>query len=160
RISQLLYQAHWIAVVAIADVSTTGIHLDAAWHSIPERLITFGLVAALLYVSSNFVRHDALPWKDAFVILYRWAGTGLIDLLIGLQAWFGSPRRDWLIGVLWTALALVLSGVGQLLKRSEFKWQAFTLVLMSFCAALALNFEATQVFHGLTYRLISVTLVA
>ncbi|HEY6972181.1 MAG TPA: DUF2339 domain-containing protein, partial [Candidatus Angelobacter sp.] len=161
RISTLLYQAHWIALVAIAEVSITGFHLDAAWHSIPQRLITFGLVAALLYVSSNFVHQETLPWAgEAFVFFYRWAGSGLLALLIWMQLSLSVPRREWLIAVLWTALALALSAAGQLLKRSEFKWQAFTLAMMSFLGALYLNFDATQEFHGLTYRLISVTLVA
>ena len=161
RISPLLYQAHWIAIVAIADVSIIGFHLDAAWHSIPQRLITFGLVAGLLYVSSNLVRQPALPWnEEIFVILYRWAASGLLALLIWMQFSLSVPRREWLIAVLWTALALALSAAGQLLKRSEFKWQAFTLAMMSFLSALYLNFDATQEFHGITYRLLSVTLVA
>ncbi len=160
RISQLAYQAHWIALVAIADVSITAIHLDAAWHSIPERLITFGLVAGLLYVSSNFVRMEQPENQEIPLLLYRWAGTGLIALAIWMQVWYSPIRRDWLIAMLWTALALVLAGVAQLLKRSEFKWQAFTLAMMSFCSALAVNFGYGDQFHHLSYRLISVTLVA
>ncbi|HLJ28425.1 MAG TPA: DUF2339 domain-containing protein, partial [Candidatus Angelobacter sp.] len=160
RISQLAYQAHWIALVAIADVSITAIHLDVAWHSIPERLITFGLVAGLLYLSSNFVRMEQPENQEIPVVLYRWAGTGLIALAIWMQVWYAPIRRDWLIAMLWTALALVLAGVAQLLKRSEFKWQAFTLAMMSFCSTLAVNFGYGEQFHHLSYRLISVTLVS
>lgn len=160
RIAELTYQAHWIAVVAIAEVSITGIHLDAAWHSLPERLITFGLVAALLYLSSNFVRADVPTDDEIPVVLYRWAGTGLIALAIWMQISYAPVRRDWLIAMLWTAFALVLSGVAQLRKRNEFKWQAFVLGMMSFCCALAVNFGFSDQFHHLSYRLISVTLVA
>jgi hypothetical protein len=167
-IKELRCQAHWIAALSVIDVSIVGVHLDAAWNSIPERLITFGLVSALLYVGSRLVRVEGLispPGQPAWlpevsVILYRWAATGLIALLIWLQIWFGEVRRDWLIAVLWTALALVLSGVAQLFKRSEFKWQAFVLAMMSFCSALTLNFNFAQQFHHLSYRLISVSLVA
>lgn len=160
RISQLTYQAHWIAVVAIAEASITGIHLDAAWHSLPERLITFGLVAALLYLSSNFVRLSAVSDQEFTTVLYRWAGSGLITLAIWMQIRYAPVRRDWLIAMLWTAFALVISGVAQLRKRSEFQWQAFVLGMMSFCCALAVNFGYSGQFHHISYRLISVTLVA
>ena len=161
RVSPLLYQAHWIAVLAIADVSITGIHLDAFWHSIPERAITFGLVAGLLYLTSNFVLMDAVSARpELFIELYRWAGTGLIALAIWMQIWYAPVRRDWLVAVLWTALALSLAAVGQFIKRTEFRWQAFTLAVMSFLCAMIVNFDFSNQFHHLSYRLISVTLVA
>jgi hypothetical protein len=159
-IPQLIYQAHWIAAVAVLDVSVHAVHLDAPWHSIPQRLISFGFVAGFLYWSSSFVRVDRSQNQEIPVLLYRWAGTGLIALAIWMQIWAAPVRRDWLIAVLWISFALVLSGVAQLLKRNEFRWQAFTLVLMSFCCALVVNFDFTELFHGLSYRLISVTLVA
>src|SRR5215510_13789413 len=158
-IYELLAQSVWIGAVAIADVSIIGTHLDASWHSIPERLLTFPAVAALLYFSSGFVRFDREWDNQLFTILYRWAGTGLITLMIWLQTWFAVPRRDWLIAVLWTALALTLSGVAHLINRNEFKWQALVLAIMSFLCALVVNFDFVGDFHHLSYRLISVTLV-
>ncbi len=165
RIWELGFQAHWIAVVAVIDASINAVHLDAAWHSIPERLLTLGTVAALLYISSNFVRLDQpgvrQVWRQEIpLVLYRWAGTGLIALAIWMQVWFAPVRRDWLIAMLWTAFALVLSAVALLRKRNEFRWQAFVLAMMSFFCALAVNFSFSGQFHGLSYRLISVTLVA
>jgi len=115
-------------------------------------------VAALLYLSSNFVRMQWQSEEQVFLVLYRWAGSGLLAGLIWLQISLSRPL--WLIAVLWTALGLALAGIGHLLKRNEFKWQGFVLAMMSFVAALALNFGAEQEFHRLTYRLISVTLVA
>src|SRR5215468_6211138 len=160
EIYELLAQSIWIAAVAVADVSIIGTHLDASWHSIPERLLTFPAVAALLYFSSRFVRFDREWDNQLFTVLYRWAGTGLITLMIWLQTWFAIPRRDWLIAVLWTALALTLSGVAHLINRNEFKWQACVLAIMSFLCALVVNFDFVGDFHHLSYRLISVTLVA
>ena len=90
------------------------------------------------------------------VVLYRWAGTAMIALLVWLQ----MPPRYWLIAVLWTALGLTLCAVAHLLKRNEFRWQAFILALMSFFSAFAFNFEVAGDFHHVSYRLISVTLVA
>lgn len=166
RITELRFQAHWIAAVSVLDVCITGIHLDASWHSIPERLITFSLVAALLYLSAVLIRDDApstetrLALSEISVVVYRWFATGLITLLIWLQVWFSPVRRDWRISVLWTAFALALAGVAQWSKRKEFNWQAFVLAMMSFGCTLAVNFGYDEQFHHLSYRLISVCLVA
>lgn len=167
RIRELPFQAHWIAAVAVLDVSIIGVHLDAAWHSIPERLITFSLVSALLYLSSVFVYAGESSvgatrpkFAEVFAVLYRWAATGLIALVIWYQIWFAPVRRDWRISLLWIALALAVSAVGEFFKRNEFKWQAFVLAIMSFVCTLAVNFGYSEQFHHLSYRLISVSLVA
>src|SRR5205085_2209254 len=112
-ISEMVYQAHWIAVVAMADVSIRGLTLNTAWHSNPQRIITFGLVAGLLYLSSRFVRLAESSGRELMAVLYRWAGTAMIALLVWLQ----MPPRYWLIAVLWTALGLALCAVAHLLQR-------------------------------------------
>src|SRR5262249_54130045 len=54
----------------------------------------------------------------------------------------------------------VLSVAAQALKRSDFRWQAFVLVLLSAVHALLFNFDLTDKFHSVSYRLISVSVVA
>jgi Predicted membrane protein (DUF2339) len=153
-ISELVYQAHWIAVVAFAQAISTGRTLDAVWHGVPERILTFVPIAALFYLSSRFVRLSKTRMETLFASVYAWAATALLAILI----WFQSP--DWSMPVLWIALALGLSLFGGALKRVDFKWQAFTLVLLAFGRAVAVNFDLISTFHHLTYRLISVSLIA
>jgi hypothetical protein len=153
-IADLVYQAHWIAVVAIVDVTINGLSLSTPWHGIPERILTFGAVATLLYCSSRFVRLSQTQVKDVLYMVYRWAASGLVTVLIWKQA------ENWLSAVLWIGFALVLSIVTQALKANEFKWQAFVLAMLAFCRALLVNFDAGGAFHGVSYRLISITLIA
>ncbi len=153
-ISELVYQAHWIAVVAFAQAIATGRTLDVMWHGVPERILTFVPIAALFYLSSRFVRLSKTRMETLFASVYAWAATALLAILI----WFQSP--DWSMPVLWIALALALSLFGGALKRVDLKWQAFTLVLLAFGRAVAVNFDLISTFHHLTYRLISVSLIA
>jgi hypothetical protein len=155
-IPDLIYQAHWIATVAVFDVCITAVGLTPTWRNVPERFLTLAPVAALLYLSSYFVEWtESLHSKGASAV-YRWAGTGLIALLIGLQ----TQAQPWLTAVLWTALGLAVAVTGQLLKRDEFKWQAFVLTLFSCGWAFLVNFQAAGAFHGVSYRFISVSLIA
>jgi len=153
-IADTVYQAHWIALVAVIDVSSRGLTLESVWHGIPERILTFGAVAGLLYCSSRFVRLSQTLEKDIIAVTYRWAATGLITLLIGAQA------PEWLTAVLWIGLALILANIAQIFAADEFKWQAFVLAMLGFGRALQVNFAVAGAFHGVSYRLISVILVA
>jgi thiol:disulfide interchange protein DsbD len=101
-IDELVYQAHWIAVVAIVQVIVIGRTLEAHWLGVPERIWTFGSVAALLYVSSRFVRLSNTGAKAVFAAGYGWAATSLLAIMI----WFQSP--DWSMTLLWLGLGLAL----------------------------------------------------
>src|SRR5258708_4028679 len=154
-IDELVYQAHWISVIAIVQVIVTGRTLEAHWFGVPERIWTFGSVAALLYVSSRFVRLSNSGSKAAFAAGYGWAATSLLTIMI----WFQSP--DWSMTLLWLGLGLALSLVAETFQRTDFKWQAFALALLSFGRAVVVNFDLTNIFFlHLTYRLISVSATA
>jgi hypothetical protein len=154
KIPDTVYQAHWIAVVAMIDATIHGLSLETIWRGVPERILTFGAVAALLYLGSRFVRLSQILENEFSSVLYRWAASGLITVLI----WKQTP--DWLSAVLWIGFALTLSMAAEILKANEFKWQAFVLVMLAFCRALVVNFTVDGAFHGVSYRLISVILIA
>src|ERR1051325_3383446 len=153
-IGDLIYQAHWIAVVACVQTIVTGQTLETAWHGVPGRVLMFAPVAGLLYVSSRYVRLSETSNKELCFPAYSWAATTLLAVLI----WFQSPV--WCMGLFWIGLGLTLSLVGDVLKRGELKWQGFALVLISVAPSLDVSFAPTTLFHHLTYRLISVSLTA
>lgn len=156
RISQTIYQSHWIALVTCADVCINGLALKKTlWHGFPEIILTFGSVAALFYLSSRFVRLSESSGREVVSVLYKWAATTLLTILI----WYWAP--DWLVAVYWAVLALVLAFVAQWQKRSEFNWQALALALLACGYALGVNLQLTdQPVKGLSHRLISMTLIA
>jgi len=152
--SELVYQAHWVAVVAFAQAIVTGRTVETAWHGVPERILTFVPVAGLLYLSSRYVRLSRTNSDGVFAAIYACAATTLLTVLI----WFQSP--DWSMTLLWIGLAIVLSLAGDALKRVDLKWQALALVLISFGRSIVVNFDLTATFHHLSYRLIAVSLTA
>jgi hypothetical protein len=152
--AELIYQGHAIAAVAVVQVIITGSGLESAWHSVPERVLTFVPVAGLLYLSSRFVRLSETFSKAVFAALYAWAATGLLSALI----WF--QFKDWKVAVLWVGLGLALTLFAETLKRTDLKWQAFVLVLLAAARALFVNFALNTSFHQVSMRLISVSLVA
>jgi hypothetical protein len=153
-IGEMIYEAHWVAVVAIIQVIVADRALETKWFGVPERVLAFGSVAALLYLSSRFVRLSETQGSALFSGAYAWAGTSLLTLLI----WFHAA--SWIVGVAWILLALALALAGQALKRSDLKWQAFALVLISSIRALVINMNLTATWPHLTYRLVSVGVIA
>jgi hypothetical protein len=153
-ISEMVYEAHWVAAVAFLQVIASESSLEGSWKHVPQRVLAFASVAALLYLSSRFVRLSDTAGKAVFSAAYAWAATSLLTLLIWFQA------MDWAVAVLWIGLALALSLAAQVLKRNDFRWQAFVLVLLAAVRALWSNFELTESFHSISYRLISVSVIA
>jgi len=153
-ISEMVYEGHWVAPVAFLQVIANDSSLEGSWMRVPQRVLAFGSVAALLYLSSRFVRLSDTAGKAVFFAGYAWGATSLLALLV----WFQAP--NWAIAVCWIGLALALSVAAQVLKRNDFRWQAFVLVLLAAVRALFSNFELTETFHSISYRLISVTVIA
>jgi len=159
RIAPMIYQSHWIAAVAFADVCITGWGLKkAVWHGIPELIVTFVPVAGLIYLSSRFVRLSETRANGLTSVLYKWGATALLTLLIFYRA------PDWLVAVGWALLALSLALVAQWLERSEFRWQALSLGLLASAYGLLVNLQLNgpqhQVSKGLSQRLVSMTVIA
>jgi hypothetical protein len=155
-ISEMVYEAHWIGAVAFIQVVVSDSGVQGNWLGIPQRVLCFTAVAALLYLSSRFVRLSDTFGAESFAAGYAWAGTSLLTLLI----WFQYQTTPWAVAMLWIALGLALSAVGEIRKRTDLKWQAFALVLLSFVRALAVNFDGTATFHSIRLSVISVSLIA
>jgi Predicted membrane protein (DUF2339) len=161
-IAEMTYEAHWIAAVAFVQVLVADRSLETAWHGMPQRVLAFASVATLLYLSSRFVRLSETQGNVIFAGGYAWTATSLVTLLIWYQA------APWAVAVLWIVLGLALSFIGQTLKRTDLKWQAFGLVLLSTARALIINMNMPAPLSGdpaatlshVTYRLLSIVLIA
>jgi hypothetical protein len=163
-ISEMTYEGHWIAAVAFLQAVVADGSIEAVWLGLPQRVVAFASVAALFYLSSRFVRLSVTLNKAAFSAGYAWSATALLALLV----WFQFQVAKWPIAVLWVALALALSLAGQFWKRTDLKWQASALVLLSCVQALVVNMGLVAVlsdkpgtvgFH-ISYRFLSIGLAA
>jgi hypothetical protein len=153
-IAEMIYEAHWIAALAFVQVVAADRSLETAWFRLPQRVLAFASVAALLYLSSRYVRLSETHGQAIFAGAYAWGATSLITLLIWYQA------APWAVAVLWIVLGLALSVVGQALKRTDLKWQAFVLVMLSTVRGLMINMNLAASWSHMTYRLISISLIA
>jgi hypothetical protein len=151
-IADLIYQAHWIAVVAVYQVMIAARTSELAWHGIPERVLTFVPVAALLYLSSHDIRLSETKAKAIFAAGYTWAASALLTVLIGYEM-----PKPW-TATAWIALALLLATAARFLKDRAFLWQTHALSLLAACWTLYNSF-APQ-YRGTNIQLISVACTA
>jgi hypothetical protein len=161
-IAEMTYEAHWIAAAAFIQVVAADRSVETAWLGLPQRVLAFASVAALLYLSSRFVRLSETLNKAAFSAGYAWSATALLALLI----WYQYQAAKWPVAILWVVLGVALSLAGQLWKRTDLKWQAFALVLISCVEALAVNMnmgaaisdKPGTIGFNVSYRLLSIGL--
>ena len=153
-ISELVYQAHGVAVIAVAQVSIIGGTQAGQWQHIPLRILMFTPVAALLYLSSRFVRLSQTVFNGIIAILYAAAATAMFTLLV----WFQAPA--WSVAIGWLLLGLAVCAAAHQFNRADLKWHPLFLVLLAGVRALAVNFSLTGSTHHVTYRLITVSLTA
>ncbi|MGB8729693.1 MAG: DUF2339 domain-containing protein [Candidatus Sulfotelmatobacter sp.] len=125
--------------------------------------IVFVVAAAVFYANAHWVLRR---WSDLFVrefdrrVMQRLSYAAAVMLLIA--AWMAFPE-SW-TAVAWCALGLGLALAGRRLGSSEpwreLGYQANFLALVSVLRVLAINLGATDKYHGLTLRLLTITLVA
>jgi Predicted membrane protein (DUF2339) len=151
-IGDLIYQAHWISVAAVAQTIVTGRTLEITWNGVPGRVLTFVPVAGLLYLSSRYVRLSETNYKTLFAGGYTWAASSLLVILIGYQ----TPE-PW-IAVAWIGLALLLAGAARFWNDRALLWQTHVLSLLAAGWTLYASF-ASQ-YRGSSVQLISVALTA
>jgi len=121
--------------------------------------IVFVVAGAVFYANAHWVLRR---WADLFTrepdrrVMQRLSYAAAVMLLIA--AWIAFPE-SW-TAVAWCTLGLGLSLAGQRLGFPELGYQASFLGLASVIRVLAINLEATDKYHGLTLRLVTVALVS
>ena len=137
------------------------------------RAIVFVVAAAVFYANAHWVLRR---WADLFTrpiawpvdqrVMQRLSYVGALMLLIA--AWIAFPES-------WTAVAWCAVGMGLTLAQRRFnslvpssqettypelRYQAYFLALVSVFRAWMINLEAAERYHGLTVRLLTITLVS
>ena len=151
-IRELVYQAHWVLVVAFMQTISIGAELETVWNKIPERILVFAPVAGLIYLSSRYVRLSKTFYNAFFAAGYTWAATTLLAILIWLQA-----PQPW-IALAWTSLAVLLGTTARLWKVRYLLWQTHALSLLAAGWTLYAGFDPQ--YRGSRVQLLSVGLTA
>jgi len=121
--------------------------------------VLFVMAGLIFYLNAHWV----LPrWKELFTaefdrtVMQRLSYAGMVMLLIA--AWTAFPQA-W-TAVAWCVLALLLILAVARLSAKDLRYQAVFLTTISVVRVLVINLSATDKFHGLTLRLITIAIVA
>ena len=121
--------------------------------------IVFVVAAAVFYLSAHWVLRR---WPDLFKnefdarVMQRLSYAAMI--MIGIAAWMAFPE-SW-TAVAWCVLTLGLAIAARRMQTLDLTYQAIFLAAISTIRVLSINFEDTHKFHGVSLRLITVSLFA
>jgi hypothetical protein len=153
--NQIAWQANAVAGAALVRCYLYNFTLrQMLFASISLRLVTVAIVAAGLYF---LARHATAPGSERsrpITYLHTTAATALLALL----AWYEAPG-GWL-AVVWAVFALVLAMVDRRFELEELAWQAHALAALAMFRSVTVNLYVTETWHGISVRLLSLSIVA
>jgi uncharacterized membrane protein len=121
--------------------------------------IVFVVAAAVFYANAHWVLRR---WADLFTnefdrrVMQRLSYVACVMILAA--AWIAFPESWTAVG--WCSVGLVLAIAGRRLAAPEFAYQAVFLAACSVIRVLAINLQATDKYHGVTLRLVTILLVS
>ena len=150
----LVWHAHALSALAVLATLTTDPDGAKQWHNIP--LHAFGalpVVAGLYWIAHRTRASDEIHarWAQA---LYKWTGSGLMAWVL-----FEAVPSPW-ITVAWALFAVVLVLFDRAYDDRDLRWQAHAVSALTMLRAVGINLYATEQWHGVSVRLLSLTVVA
>jgi hypothetical protein len=121
------------------------------------RLITFCLMAALLYLCAYFSGPRDSAYAGLFSALHTWAGS----ILMGILA-FKEISSPW-IAVSWALFAFLLLVIGDRVKRIQLHLQAYIFSVCCMFQIFTVNLNASEPFRwlpGVSVRFVTLAVVA
>jgi Predicted membrane protein (DUF2339) len=152
----LSWQAHMIVLAGFLRTLIFNIEATQQYGHFTLRLVTFTLMAALLYLCAYFSGPRDSAWGRLFSALHTFAGSLMLAVLAFLEV--ASP---W-IAVSWALFAFLLLVIGDRVRRKELHVQAYILSVLNLFQLFNVNIHATQPFHlfpTVSVRLVTMSLV-
>jgi len=155
RYGPLAWHADVVALCAILRAFTFNYALaQPYWSGISLRMVTVVLVAAGLYLIARKPMQQGAAYFQASAYGHSAAATALLALLARYEA-----PGVWLAAV-WAVFALVLALVDWRFKLDELRWQVHALAALTLWQSVTVNLYVTETWHGMSVRLLSLTIVA
>jgi hypothetical protein len=156
NLPHLGFQEHLFAIAAIARTFDYNYHLRTYYGNFSVRIITVSIVAAGLYGISRKATAPNAPYRLASAYLHTTAATSLLALLMWYEVSTGS---GWL-AAFWALFAFVLAAIDRRFKLDDLRWQAHALAALTMIRSVAINMYVADTWHGLSVRLLSLSIVA
>ena len=161
-LAELFYQANVLSAAAIGRVIFINLYETANLGQFSLRFVTVSLVAVLLYLTAHWSWESGKPaqpstWSRVANAGYTWTASILLAVLV----WYELHETHYaVIAVIWAAGGLLLAWLGRKLGKSDLIYQANAAALAAVTRVWLVNYDAAEVYHHFTLRLITVTTVA
>jgi hypothetical protein len=155
NIPHLGFQEHLFAMAAVVRTFDFNYHVEGHYGHFSIRLITVSLVAAGLYAISRKATLAGAPYAKAMAYLHTTAATSLLALLM----WYEVTIPGWL-AAFWAIFAFVLTLIDRRFKLDDLRWQAHGLAALTLIRSVGVNLYDQDTWHGLSVRLLSLSIVA
>jgi hypothetical protein len=156
NLPHLGFQEHLFAIAAIARTFDYNYHLTTYYGNFSVRILTVSIVAAGLYAISRKATAADAPYALSSAYLHTTAATSLLALLMWYEVSAGS---GWL-AAFWALFAFALAAVDRRFKLDDLRWQAHALAALTMIRSVSINMYVTDTWHGLSVRLLSLSIVA
>ncbi|HTQ62924.1 MAG TPA: DUF2339 domain-containing protein [Candidatus Solibacter sp.] len=154
RLSHLGYQEHLFAIAAVLRTLDYNNHILLHYGPFSVRILTVSLVAAGLYAISRRATLIDAPHARLSAYLHTTAATALLALLMWYEASTG-----WL-AAFWALFAFALTMVDRRFELDDSRWQAHALAALTMIRAVSVNMYVEDTWHGVSVRLLSLSIVA
>jgi hypothetical protein len=154
NLADLAYHEHLLALAAVVRTLTHNYYTPGYFGYLSVRLVTVCIVAAGLYAISRKATLDDARHALASAYLHTTSATFLLALLMWYEASTG-----WLV-VFWAVFAFVLAAVDRRFKLDDLRWQAHALAALTMIRSVSINMYVEDTWHGLSVRLLSLSIVA
>jgi hypothetical protein len=153
KMDDLNLQAFLFAMAAFTFALAVNRAAVETYMGMSLRLMTFGLLAATLYLSARWAGPVDHPQAPRFSMVYTSAGSACLAII----AYYEFPAA-W-VAVAWVTFALLLNYFGRTLGRVELTWHAHIFSALGLARALAVNLADQTQYGRLTFRFITLALL-
>jgi Predicted membrane protein (DUF2339) len=154
NLPHLGFQEHLLAIAAMARTFDYNYHLTTYYGNFSARILTVSIVAAGLYAISRKATAPDAPYALSSAYLHTTAATSLLALLMWYECFTG-----WL-AAFWALFAFALAAVDRRFKLDDLRWQAHGLAALAMIRSVSINMYVEDTWHGLSVRLLSLSIVA
>ncbi len=147
-------------MIAVDAARVYGMRMDGAdVRSQPRVAILFAIAAVVFYANTYWVFRR---WRDLFPHEFDRRLMARLSYVAAFMAFAGA----WILmpeawtALAWAALGLAMALAGSRWALADLGYQVNVLAAAVVARALAINLGATTAYHGITQRLISISLVA
>lgn len=148
------WQAFLIGCMSAIHAGVVNLLMTSPRAHDPIRLWVTLAVIASLYLVSEFLRLPEKWHQQEFERFHSWLATALTGTLLWYEL---TPVA---IAVAWAILGLVLYEYGALRKATQFRWQAYVVLLASFGRIFFANLTAGAAGDFLSSRMLTVLPIA